>query len=98
MLQLILAGAIAVVVAGIVLYVFMKMSRLRKPAGAKAAEAPKSWQAQEAKPNVKVKAPRPPRKPDDISQDYIYGLVMGKMESDSERSLARQEYDYRKKK
>lgn len=116
MLQLIMAGAIAVVIVAVILYFFNNMGKLKKQPAAKGGEKPvtrtqpKQWPAQEpvlqpkvpalpqlSKPVVKEKLPKPSKKSEDLSQDYIYGLVTGKMESEAERPLAKHEYDYWKK-
>lgn len=84
-LQLILAAAIAFVITAIILYLFNNMSKLKKPPedtsgikqSVKAKPKPAS-KPSKPKPAVKEKAPqRLTKKAEDISQDYIYGLVTG---------------------
>jgi PKD repeat protein len=93
-LQLIIAGAIAVVIAATIIYFFSNMSKL--PRGKEAEKPAAKPPARPGKPKVKDRASRPVKKSEDISQDYIYGLVTGKVESEAELPGARQQNDYKK--
>jgi PKD repeat protein len=86
-IQLILAAAIAIVIALMIIYFFSNMNR--RP-GKKEAERPVS-QLKPKPPSrpgtskVKDKASKPIKKSEDISQDYIYGLVTGNADSKADQ-------------
>jgi hypothetical protein len=91
-IQLILAAAIAVVIAAMIIFFFSYMS---KRSGEKRAKKPVVGppdHPKSPKPAVKSKelkpTPQPPKKSEDISQDYLYGLVMGQAQKDRKQPPA----------
>lgn len=96
-IQLILAAAIAVVITTMIIYFFSNMS---KRPGEKKAEKPAARppaRPKSPKPAVMSKEPKPTKKSEDVSQDYIYGLVMGKTENEAEQPHVPPPNEYKKK-
>ena len=90
--QLIIAGAIAVIIAAAIMFFFSNMS---KRPGKKDAEKPAARAKPPARPGKskeKGRAPGPVKKSEDISQDYIYGLVTGRGDSETERPHNKNDY------
>jgi len=87
-IQLILAAAIAVVIALMIIFFFSNMSKRPVEKMAKKPVAGPPVRPESPKPAVKSKAPKPTKKSEDLSQDYLYGLVLGKAEKDREQPPA----------
>jgi len=103
--QLMIAGGFAGAITAIILYMFNNMGKLRKRPGEKPAEKPAAKPKTKPqppappaipKPEVKTNAQKPAKKSEEISQDYLYGLVTGNADSEAERTLAWQQKDFRR--
>ncbi len=87
-LQILIAAFIALVIAGVIIFVFNRMSkRPRKKTDAKPQKpAPKTNPKPPVNHTINKPAIKPAGKPanvpvkkhDDVSEDYLYGLVMGR--------------------
>ena len=101
-IQLALAAAIAVVIAAMIIYFFSNLGKhpgernaAKKP-DARPPTPPKSPKSQDKSRPEKSKSPKPLKKSEDISQDYIYGLVIGQGEKPGEQPPAPPQNEYKK--
>ncbi len=90
-IQLILAAAIAIVIAAIIIIFFSNMGKHPGKKGAEMSAIKPRPRASPGQPKRAVKDTTTVKKSEDISQDYLYGLVMGNTDGDAKRPRSRQQ-------
>ncbi|MDI6896304.1 MAG: hypothetical protein QMC99_03150 [Methanocella conradii] len=86
MVEILVAALIAVIIAAAIIFIFNYMSK--RAANKMASKAEKPYTVKPVRPEMKGTATvkKPAKKSDDLSQDYLYGLVMGKGEDKGQQA------------